>query len=109
MIVVDASAMVEALVGRGVSDALLDALSDEIHAPCLLDVEVLSVLGGLLLGGRIDSAAAEEARHDYFAFSLTRHEIGPLADRIWQLRHQYTSYDASSLALGLHQARLLGP
>ncbi|SDC03514.1 Predicted nucleic acid-binding protein, contains PIN domain [Raineyella antarctica] len=99
MIVIDASAMVEALVGRGVSDALLDALGDEIHAPCLLDVEVLSVLRGLLLGGRIDSAAAEEARHDHFAFSLTRHEIEPLADRIWQLSHQYTSHDASSIAL----------
>ena len=99
MIVIDASAMVEALIGREVSDELLDALTGEIHAPCLLDVEVLSVLRGLLLGRRIDSAAAEEARRGHFAFSMTRHEIGPLADRIWQLRHQYTSYDASYIAL----------
>lgn len=91
--------MVAAMVGREVSDDLLDALAGEVHAPCLLDVEVLSVLRGLLLGGRIDAVAAEEARHDHFAFSMTRHEIGPLAERVWQLRHQYTSYDACYLAL----------
>ncbi len=28
-----------------------------------------------------------------------RHETAPLADRIWELRHQYTSYDAAYLAL----------
>jgi len=99
VIVIDASAMIEALIGREVSQELLEALTDEVHAPCLLDVEVLSVLRGLLLGGRIGSASAEEARQDHFAFSLIRHEIGPLADRIWQLRHRYTSYDASYLAL----------
>jgi predicted nucleic acid-binding protein len=36
---------------------------------------------------------------DHFAFTITRHETEPLADRIWQLRHQFTSYDASYLAL----------
>lgn len=99
MIVVDASAMVEALVGREVDSELLDALAGEVEAPHLLDVEVLSVLRGLLLGGKLAPAAAELARRDHFAFTITRHETGPLADRIWQLRHRYTSYDASYLAL----------
>ena len=44
MIVVDASAMVEALVGRDVDTRLLDVLTGEVHAPHLLDVEVLSVV-----------------------------------------------------------------
>jgi predicted nucleic acid-binding protein len=99
VIVVDASAMIEALVGREVDTELLDALAGEVVAPHLLDVEVLSVLRGLLLGGKLGSAAAEDARRDYFAFTITRHETGPLADRIWRLRHQYTSYDGSYLAL----------
>ena len=43
MIVVDASAMVEALVGADVDDDLLAALGGEIAAPHLLDIEVLSV------------------------------------------------------------------
>lgn len=91
--------MVEALVGREADTELLAALAGEVDAPHLLDVEVLSVLRGLLLGGKLESAAAEDARRDHFAFTITRHETGPLADRIWQLRHQYTSYDASYLAL----------
>ena len=99
MIVVDASAMVEALVGRDADSDLFDALTGDIDAPHLLDVEVLSVLRGLVLGGRLDPGEAVQARDDHFAFVITRHETAPLADRIWELRHQFTSYDASYLAL----------
>ena len=99
MIVVDASAMVEALVGRDPESELLDGLAEAVAAPHLLDVEVLSALRGLLLGGKLEQGAAEKARHDHFALSITRHEIHPLADRIWILRHHYTSYDACYLAL----------
>lgn len=124
MIVLDASAMVEALIGRDVAAELLDALAGEVHAPHLLDIEVLSVLRGLVLGGKLDSAAAEDARRDHFTFVIHRYDVRALADRIWQLRHQYTSYDAAYLALaealeaplytcdaeldsGGHQARVL--
>ncbi|KGN37494.1 type II toxin-antitoxin system VapC family toxin [Knoellia subterranea] len=99
MIVVDASAMVEALVGLDPEPQLLDALSGELAAPHLLDVEVLSVLRGLLLGRRLDAHAAEQARHDFFEFTIHRQELAPLADRVWGLRHQFTAYDASYLAL----------
>ena len=44
-------------------------------------------------------AAAEQARRDHFTFTITRHEVRPFAERIWRLRHQYTSYDACHLAL----------
>lgn len=99
MIVVDASAMVEALIGREADDELLDALTDGVSAPHLLDVEVLSVLRGLLRGGKLDPAAAEQARREHFLLAIDRFEVAPLADRIWQLRHRYTSYDAAYLAL----------
>jgi predicted nucleic acid-binding protein len=99
MIVIDASAMVEALVGREADADLLDAVADDIDAPHLLDVEVLSVLRGLVLGGKLEPGNAVEARQDYYGFAITRHETAPLAERIWDLRHQFTSYDASYLAL----------
>lgn len=99
MIVIDASAMVEALVGREADDGLLDALSGEVDAPHLLDIEVLSALRGLVLGHKLDSQVAGLARDDYFSLSITRHEAAPFADRIWGLRHQFTSYDATYLAL----------
>lgn len=99
MIVVDASAMVEALVGTDVDPQLLDLLGGDLAAPHLLDIEVLSVLRGLERGRKLTLARAEQARDDYFSFTLSRHEAPPLAERIWTLRHQFTSYDAAYLAL----------
>ena len=96
---IDASAMVEALVGRDAEDALLEAVAGDPHAPHLLDLEVLSVLRGLVRGRRLDPAAAEAALTDYFGLQINRYEAGPLAERIWQLRHRYGAYDASYLAL----------
>lgn len=91
--------MVEALVGSDVDHELLGALAGAVCAPHLLDVEVLSVLRGLSLGGKLDPNTADEARRDHFAFTIDCHETAPLADRIWQLRHQHTSYGAAYLAL----------
>lgn len=99
MIVVDASAMIEALVGREVDEALLDALAGDVAAPHILDIEVLSVLRGLELGGKLSTERASVARQDYFDLLLDRHDAGPLSERIWALRHRYTSYDAAYLAL----------
>lgn len=99
MIVVDASAMVEALVGRDPDGGLLDALAGDLHAPHLLDVEVLSALRGLVLGGKLEPGVAEQARADYFAFTVARYEVQPLVDRVWEMRHRYTTYDACYLAL----------
>ncbi|TDD24618.1 type II toxin-antitoxin system VapC family toxin [Nonomuraea diastatica] len=99
MIVIDSSAMIEALTGREASMELLDALQASVHAPHLLDVEVLSTLRGLALGGKLTTIAAEQARADYLALSVSRYEIRGVADRIWELRHNYTAYDASYLAL----------
>ncbi|MBK8461470.1 MAG: type II toxin-antitoxin system VapC family toxin [Micropruina sp.] len=99
MIVLDCSAMVEALVGRDADADLLTALGGDVAAPHLLDVEVLSVLRGLLLGRRLKPDEADQARQEHFAVTITRHDTAPLAERIWQLRHQFTSSDASYLAL----------
>ncbi|MFG1708341.1 type II toxin-antitoxin system VapC family toxin [Nonomuraea sp. M3C6] len=99
MIVIDSSAMVEALAGREADAELVDALQASVHAPHLLDVEVLSTLRGLALGGKLTVAAAEQARNDYLALKITRYEIKGIADRIWELRHNYPAYDASYLTL----------
>lgn len=99
MIVIDASAMIEALVGRDVDNDLLDALRASVHAPHLLDVEVLSVLRGLTLSRKLAPDAADHARADYFALTIARYEVHGLADRVWDLRRNYTTYDACYLAL----------
>jgi predicted nucleic acid-binding protein len=99
VIIIDASAMIEALVGRDADDQLLDALQTNVHAPHLLDVEVLSVLHGLTLAGKLKPETAEQARNDYFSLTIARYELHGLAHRVWQLRHNHTTYDACYLAL----------
>lgn len=99
MIVVDSSAMVEALVGADTDADLLDALQGDICAPHLLDIEVLSALRGLTLGGQISPLTADRARAHHFAFTILRYEFQPLADRVWQLHTNFTVYDACYLAL----------
>lgn len=99
MIVIDASAITEALVGRDADTELLDVLSGDVAAPHLLDVEVLSALRGLTLGGKLTIQAANAARASHFALTIARHEVEPLANRVWQLRNRFTSYDACYVAL----------
>jgi predicted nucleic acid-binding protein len=38
-------------------------------------------------------------RNDYFSLTIARYELQGLADRVWQLRHNHTTYDACYLAL----------
>jgi len=102
VIVIDASAMVEALVGSAVGanpDAdLLRQIEGEIVAPHLLDLEVLSVLRGLCLASKLTVSEADAARARYFAMEIDRRAVEPLQERIWALRHQFGSYDAAYIA-----------
>ncbi len=64
MIVVDASAMVDALVDDGpVGDAARAELTGDPHwaAPSHLLIEVMSVIRGKVLGGKLGLARAQEA------------------------------------------------
>lgn len=99
MIVIDASAIIQVLVGRDPGPALLDAVAGDLAAPHILDVEVLSALRGMVLGGVLPLEAAESACRSYADLVITRYEAALLADRVWALRNQYTSYDAMYLAL----------
>lgn len=94
MIVIDASAMVEALIGRDADAELLHLIGGDLAAPHLLDVEVLSVLRGLVLADKLGADVADEARRDFNDLTIARYEAAPLADRIWAWRHRLTSYDA---------------
>lgn len=105
LVVVDASAMVEALVGDAPPPELLSLLSEAtLSAPHLLDVEMVSVLRGLERGRRVAPEDARAALTTYFSMSITRYGTALLAERIWDLRHRCTAYDAGYLAL----AELLG-
>ncbi len=101
MIVVDTSAVLAALVGRPSNDALVTRLgAEELHAPHLIDVEILHALRRLVRTGDLPEARAEDARADFSDLAIIRYPHQPLSDRMWELRHSLTAYDAAFVALG---------
>ena len=107
MAVVDASAVVEILLnsalGQRVRRRVVDA-SEELHAPHLIDIEVLHVLRRYNLSGEIPVDRLEAAIGIYQGLSIERHSHEIVFVRVWQLRRNLTAYDAAYVAL----AELLG-
>jgi predicted nucleic acid-binding protein len=101
VLVLDTSAVIAALCGRPPSDALLERLrgDSDLAAPHLLDIEFLHALRRLVLGGQLGEDRAGDARDDFAALAITRYEHTMLADRVWELRHGLTAYDATFVAL----------
>jgi predicted nucleic acid-binding protein len=97
VIVVDSSALVQALLTKRSSRARLQA--ETLHAPFLLDSEVLSTLRGHHRAGKISLVAAEGLVDEVGRMDLSRHSAVPLARRAWDLRDDLTAYDACYVAL----------
>ena len=102
MIVVDASAITELLLQTelgGRVERRLYRRDDDLHAPHLIDVEVISALRRLVQRGELVAARAEEAVEDLSLLRIIRHSHLDLATRVWELRQNFTPYDAVYLAL----------
>lgn len=102
MKVIDASALVELLIGTPRGLLVAEALSDEtqsIHMPHLADVEVAHVLRRLVALKAIPERTAAEAIADLQDLDIDRHAHDPLLERIWELRGNVSAYDATYLAL----------
>lgn len=102
MIVLDASVIVELITNGRLADSLRRNLGESSEAfivPHLLDVEVASALRKLVAGQRIDSHRSEQFLTALRTFPAERYAHTPLLARIWELRHNFTSYDAVYIAL----------
>ena len=102
MIVVDASVMVEVVLRSAAGEASRKRLlhgREALHAPHFLDLEVANALRHCLVRGEIDHRRGSEALADLTTMPIERHGHRPLLERIWQLRHNLTAYDAAYLAL----------
>lgn len=101
MIIVDTSAVIEALATRPINEPLLARLKDDgdLRAPHLIDVEFLQALRRLVARDRISADRAEGVRSDFADLSIVRYPHQALADRMWQLRHNVSAYDAAFVAL----------
>jgi predicted nucleic acid-binding protein len=103
VIVIDASALVELLVGGTPRAARLAARiadpAESLHAPQLIDLEIASVLRSLEARRQLSRQLATRAIVDLLALDLTRYPHDALVPRIWQLRGNLTAYDAAYVAL----------
>lgn len=103
MIVIDASALIELIVGDSPRAARLadriDDPAESLHAPHLIDLEVMSVLRSLEARRMISLELARRAISRLLTLDLTRYPHEPLVSRVWQLRGNLTAYDASYVAL----------
>lgn len=102
VIVMDASVVVELLTNGRLADSLrrdLAGRSDSFIVPHLLDVEVASALRKLVAGQRIDSHRTKQLLAGLAMLPAERYAHTPLLTRIWELRNNFTCYDAAYIAL----------
>lgn len=102
MIVLDASVVVELLTNGAMADTIRNELarSDEAFiVPHLIDVEVVSAIRRLMVGQRIDAHRSGQFLAELAALPAERFAHTPLIGRIWELRHNFTAYDAAYIAL----------
>ncbi|MGH7115424.1 MAG: type II toxin-antitoxin system VapC family toxin [Stellaceae bacterium] len=99
---VDASALLEALLRTPAAAAVEERLFDPrhtLHAPHLIDVEVAQVLRRYAATGQIEPGRSRDALSDLSDFPLHRYPHDVLLPRVWELRHNLTAYDAVYVAL----------
>ena len=102
MIVVDASAMLEALLRTPAAAAVAERLfepGETLHAPHLIDLEVAQVLRRYAATGQVGADRCRAALDDLSDFPLNRYPHALLLPRIWELRANLTAYDAAYVAL----------
>jgi predicted nucleic acid-binding protein len=101
VIVVDCAALVDVLTGVEGSGGLRDRLVDEdLHAPSLVDYEVVSALRGMVRRGALDTARAAAVLTDLDDLPMERWPAhAELRRRAWELRDAVSAYDAAYVAL----------
>jgi predicted nucleic acid-binding protein len=94
--VIDASVIVELLVNDLDPDCLGD---EELAVPHLIDSEVTNVLRRLVAQHVLSEAQGAAALAGFGRLVLSRYPADWLRPRLWDLRHNLTSYDATYVAL----------
>jgi len=101
VIVLDASAAVALLVDSGPLGAQVGStvLQHEVAYPSLLPYEVVSALRRLAATETISAQLASSALRDAALLDGQQFECVELSSRVWELRHNISTYDASYVAL----------
>jgi predicted nucleic acid-binding protein len=101
VIVIDASVLAPALAD---DDSDGDRARERLHgeqlvAPELIDLEVVSILRRAARAERLDGRRSGQALTDLAALPMRRVPHMPLLARVWELRDNLSAYDASYVAL----------
>ncbi len=102
MIVLDASAVVAVLLNTDVGRRVAEEISPStlsLHAPQLLDIEVLQVLRRYVRLGAMTAERGIIGVEALGQLDITRYGHEALSSRIWALRDNLTAYDATYVAL----------
>jgi predicted nucleic acid-binding protein len=102
MIVLDASATIEWLLQTPIGQLIEKRIyshNETLHAPELLDLEVAQVLRRLVIRRSITEDRAGEAVRDFQDIRIRRYGHLLMMRRIWELRHNISSYDAAYVVL----------
>jgi predicted nucleic acid-binding protein len=100
-VVCDASALVAVLLdgghdGQWAKEALSGA---DLAAPHLIDFECSNIIRRLELAGLVSPDQAVQAHRDLLALAVERWPYELLGTRVWELRHNLSSHDASYVAV----------
>jgi len=99
--VVDSSVLVAALIDSGPHGAWAEKVLAEgsLHAPEIVRAEATNIFRRLERAKLISTPEANAAQDDLMELDIDLFPFEPFADRIWELRHNVTSYDAWYVAL----------
>jgi predicted nucleic acid-binding protein len=102
LIVLDASAAVDWLLqtpaGRRIDERIFSR-NESLHSPHLLELEVAQVLRRLARERMVSADRADQATNDLIDLRIARYPHVVFLPRIWQLRHNFSAYDAAYVAL----------
>lgn len=100
-IVVDASAIVAALVDSGSDGEWAESMlaREDLVAPHLMPVEVANTLRRAVRAGDLSVDVAALAHGDLIRLRVDLFPYEPHAERVWKLRDNLTAYDAWYVAL----------
>jgi predicted nucleic acid-binding protein len=101
VIVMDASVVTAALMSQSAEGSWSEDLltSEQLAAPALLPAEVANVLRRAARAGDVSSDVASLAHALLLEFEMELFPYRPVAERIWDLRDNLSSYDAWYVAL----------
>jgi predicted nucleic acid-binding protein len=97
MIVVDASAALAALLNDGQARRLMG--TERLHTPHLIDSEITSGLRRQVRRNQLSAADGWKVLRTWRSLAVTRYPVYGLFEGMWEIRENFSAYDATYVAL----------